>query len=171
MRRFVPRSAARVVGAGAAAVVLAAACTSCAASVEHTIKEKIRDRAEQVQGSLEYLGDHPTGDSTEQRIRAGELYMDLALHGSEPASDSPAGPPTDVVYDLSTDEQGVVSVSFLLADQSTGSVGLFGSETRALIACMTLTADSEGRTRGSSAECPDYVDTLYSAYRQVTVKP
>lgn len=64
-----------------------------------------------------------------------------------------------------------MSVSFLIADQSTGSVGLFGSDTRALVACMTLTANPEGHTQGSSAECPDYVDTLYSAYRQVAVKP
>jgi hypothetical protein len=110
-------------------------------------------------------------ETAEQRIRAGELYTDLALDGAEPASDSPLGPPTSVVYDLSTDEQGVVSVSFLIADQSTDSVGLFGSETRALIACMTLTANPEGQTKGSSAECPDYVDTLYRAYRQVAMKP
>ncbi|MET4052467.1 hypothetical protein ABID81_001837 [Frigoribacterium sp. PvP054] len=62
-------------------------------------------------------------------------------------------------------------MSFLIADQSTDSVGLYGSETRALIACMTLTANSDGRIRGSSAECPDYVDNLYSAYRQVAMKP
>ena len=171
MSRFVPRSAVRVAGIGAVALVLAAACTSCAASVDHTIKGKIKERAEQVRTSLEYLGDSPTEDSTEQRIRAGELYTDLALDDAELASDSPLGPPMSVVYDLSTDEQGVVSVSFLIADQSTDSVGLFGSDTRALVACMTLTANPDGQIRGSSAECPDYVDTLYSAYRQVAMKP
>lgn len=171
MSRFVRRPATRVVGASAAALVLAATCTSCAASIDHTIKGKIKDRAEQVQSYLEYIGDNPTGDSVEQRIRGGELYTDLALDGAEPPNESPFGPPTDVVYDLSTNEHGVVSVSFFIADQSTDSVGLFGSDTRALIACMTLTSNSKGRTWGSSAECPDYVDTLYGAYRQVTIKP
>jgi len=171
MSRFVSRSAVRRASAGAVVLALTATCTSCAASVDHTVEGKIRERAEQVRSYLEYIGDDPTGDSVEHRIRAGELYTDLALDGAEPASDSPLGPPTSVVYDLSTDEQGFVSVSFLIADQSTGSVGLFGSETRALIACMTLTANPEGQTQGSAAECPDYVDTLYSAYRQVTMKP
>ena len=64
MSRFVPRSAVRVAGIGAVALVLAAACTSCAASVDHTIKGKIKERAEQVRTSLEYLGDSPTEDST-----------------------------------------------------------------------------------------------------------
>lgn len=171
MSRFVPRPTVRIAGAGAVALVLAAACTSCAASVDHTVKGKIKERAEQVRSYLEYIGDNPTGDSVEHQIRAGELYTDLALDGDEPASDSPLGPSTSVVYDLSTDEQGVMSVSFLIADQSTDSVGLFGSDTRALVACMTLTANSDGQMRGSSAECPDYVDTLYSAYRQVNIEP
>lgn len=171
MSRFVPRSAVRTVGAGAVALVFVAACTSCAASIDHTVKGKIKEQADQMRSYLEYIGDNPTEDSVEQRIRTGELYTELALDGAEPANDSPAGPPTNVVYHLSTDEQGVVTVSFLIADQSTGSVGLFGSDTRALVACMTLTANPEGHTRGSSAECPDYVDTLYSAYRQVAMKP
>jgi len=160
-----------MVGAGAVALVLVAACTNCAASVDQTVKGKIKERAEQVRSYLESIGDNPTGDSVEHRIRAGELYTDLALDDAELASDSPLGPPMSVVYDLSTDEQGVVSVSFLIADQSTDSVGLFGSDTRALVACMTLTANPDGQIRGSSAECPDYVDTLYSAYRQVAMKP
>ena len=113
-----------MVGAGAVALVLVAACTNCAASVDQTVKGKIKERAEQVRSYLESIGDNPTGDSVEHRIRAGELYTDLALDDAELASDSPLGPPMSVVYDLSTDEQGVVSVSFLIADQSTDSVGL-----------------------------------------------
>jgi predicted DNA-binding transcriptional regulator YafY len=68
-----------------------------------------------------------------------------------------------------------------LATNDLSSLGLDASRSAQLTALLLAViegaeaagavGDLEGRTRGSSAECPDYVDTLYSAYRQATVKP
>lgn len=162
------RGSARSASLGAVCLLGVTALAGCSATVKGDATSKMEERLDGVAERLEYLAGEAPHDQLASRIEEGGLYTELALNGQMPdLSASPGGPPEELVFGIAYDSDGALRVSVLEAAQSTGSVGLFGSDTIAVMSCSDVVLAPGGRPSGASAECPDYAAEVYSAYEEV----